>query len=59
MALWPTPTEAMTYQVDLEHEIATLANSDDEPLLPPEFHDLLWRGAIRDEARRTSISASA
>jgi len=48
-ALWPTPTAAVTYQVDYEHEIATLSNNDDEPLLPAEFHDLLWRGAIRDE----------
>lgn len=47
--LWPTPTSAITYYVDYTRELADMVQDKDEPLLPPDFHHLLWRGAVVDE----------
>jgi len=47
--LWPTPASAVTYYVDYTREVSDLVNDVDDPLLPPDFHDLLWRGAVMDE----------
>jgi hypothetical protein len=38
--LSPTPSSAVTYTVDVEHEILPLVNDTDEPLLPQLFHRL-------------------
>jgi hypothetical protein len=38
--LSPTPSDAITYTVDVEHEILPLVNDTDEPLLPQLFHRL-------------------
>jgi hypothetical protein len=45
----PTPSEALTYQVDASFAVTDLAQSTDEPWLPSDFHDLLIEGALRDE----------
>jgi hypothetical protein len=47
--LWPTPASAITYTVDATRELADLAQDTEEPILPYDFHDMLWRGAVRDE----------
>lgn len=48
--LFPTPSTVDTYTVDGEIKILDLVNSDDIPLLPDSFHDLVpmfarWRWA--------------
>lgn len=47
--LWPTPSAATTYVLDYTREVADLEYDTDEPLIPPDFHHLLWRGAVVDE----------
>jgi hypothetical protein len=47
--LSPTPTTAITYTADIEHEVQPLSASTDEPLLPPRFHRLLAIGARMKE----------
>lgn len=44
-----TPSAAVTYTVDVEHEIMPLVNNTDEPLLPAKFHRLLAMGARAKE----------
>jgi hypothetical protein len=48
-ALYQTPASALTYEVDIEHELVDMANTWDEPLLPVDFHDLLIMAATADE----------
>jgi hypothetical protein len=45
LELWPLPSAAVTYSVEAELPIPTLANPEDTPLLPEDFHDLLILGA--------------
>jgi hypothetical protein len=47
--LYPTPASAITYYVDYVREIADMTNATDEPLLRPDFHDLLVEGALLKE----------
>jgi hypothetical protein len=49
-----TPSSALTYTVDLEHELFTLTANTDEPLLPQKFHRLLAMGARMKEYEKTS-----
>ena len=49
IALYPTPSAALTYLVDYERAIPTLTTPNDEPLLPADFHDLLAMYARCDE----------
>jgi hypothetical protein len=58
----PTPSEALTYQVDASFAVTNLAQSTDEPWLPSDFHDLLIEGVLRDEwlhlsDERSSVAA--
>ena len=39
--LYPTPSAASTYYVDIEAHIENMVNANDEPLIPEEFHHLL------------------
>jgi hypothetical protein len=48
-AFWPTPSAALQYLIDYEHEIPILVNPLDEPLLPIDFHDLIALWARLDE----------
>lgn len=41
---YPTPAAALTYHIDYTRQIVDLANATDEPLLPPDFHDLIGLG---------------
>lgn len=45
VALYPTPSSALTYYLDFEREIGDMANAYDEPLLPSDYHWLLGTGA--------------
>lgn len=49
IALWPTPSAAITYSVDFERDISDMANANDEPVLPVRFHRLLAIGARMKE----------
>jgi hypothetical protein len=48
-ALYPTPSAAIPYAVDITRAITDLAQSTDVPVLPEDFHDVLLLGAICDE----------
>jgi len=48
-SLWPTPSGVITYTVDYDRAVTDLAQSNDEPVLPEDFHDLLLLGALQDE----------
>ena len=39
--LWPTPTAALPYTVAGEFQIPNMMFDEDEPMLPPSFHDML------------------
>jgi hypothetical protein len=54
--LYPTPSAAVTYYVDYQRHIEDMANANDEPLLPEDFHDLLVLGAERLEWRKLDDS---
>src|SRR3990167_2362033 len=41
VALWPTPSAAITYTVDGERDLPDMANANDEPPFPSRFHRLL------------------
>lgn len=47
--LWPTPTDALTYNVDYTRRLLDLVNDTDEPMMPPDFHRVLWLAAVADE----------
>jgi len=48
-ALVPTPSAAITYTVDGIADLTDLANDTDEPLIGPDFHDILVNGALYNE----------
>jgi hypothetical protein len=53
IALWPTPSAAITYQVDGERNLVDMANGTDEPPFPARFHRCLVEGAImREHSKR-------
>jgi hypothetical protein len=56
VALYPTPSAAITYTIDCEHEPFALSANTDEPLLPPRFHRLLALGARKKEYEKTDDS---
>lgn len=51
--LWPTPSQVITYYVDVDYEIGDMSNDTDEPLLPLDFHDLIAIGARIREYEKT------
>lgn len=53
LELDPTPSAALTYNVDAILAISDLAQTTDEPLLPRDFHDALFWGAMVDELIKT------
>jgi hypothetical protein len=48
-ALAPTPSQAITYQIDGIADIVDLTNDYDEPFENPDFHDILVDGGVHDE----------
>lgn len=51
--LYPTPADAITYSVDATLGITDMAQDNDEPRLPADFHDLLVAGAMVREYEKT------
>lgn len=49
--LWPTPSAAITYTADITSVLTILSADGDVPILPGDFHDLLFLGALIDEYR--------
>ncbi|MPZ20134.1 MAG: hypothetical protein GEV06_19785 [Luteitalea sp.] len=47
--LWPTPASVITYNVDFTTQIPDLAQANDTPLVPEEFHYVIAAGARMDE----------
>lgn len=46
VTLYPTPSAVITYSADVTLGITDLAQDNDEPRLPADFHDLLVAGAM-------------
>ena len=49
IALAPTPSGAVTYQVECEREVLDLVNGTDQPMIPTKFHRLIGLGIRRKE----------
>ena len=49
--LWQTPAAIITYTADVTSVLTALSSSSDVPVLPTDFHDLLFLGALVDEYR--------
>lgn len=50
--LWPTPSAMLPYTCDFTSEIIDMAADQDEPMLPPDFHYVLSKGAQYEELIR-------
>lgn len=62
--LWQTPSAILTYTCDITSVLTLLSADGDIPILPLDFHDLLYLGALEDEYRhmddsRLSVAARA
>ena len=57
--LWPTPASVVTYYIDCELGIRDMNASSDEPMLPPDFHDLLDVGARIEEYEKSNDDTRA
>lgn len=53
IALYPTPSAAITYALDATLSVTDMAQASDEPRLPADFHDLLMIGAMAREYEKT------
>ncbi len=49
--LYQTPNEILTYTADVVSVLTALSLDADVPILPTDFHDLLFLGALVDEYR--------
>lgn len=49
IALWPTPSSAITYTVDGERDLPDMSNNTDEPPFPRRFHRILTDYALWKE----------
>ena len=49
LALWPTPSAAITYTVDAQRVFTEFFNDTDVPPLPLDFHPMLVDGACAEE----------
>ena len=54
--LYPTPSDVVTYYMDVTRSIEDMVHPMDEPLLPLDFHDLLAIGARLDEYEKADDS---
>lgn len=53
IALWPTPSAAITYSVDSERDLPDMANANDEPPFPARFHRVITQGILWREYEKT------
>lgn len=55
--LWPTPSAAVTYYLDYRRELDLMVQTNDEPVLPIDFHPMLVKYAafreweLKDDSR--------
>lgn len=49
--LYQTPSAVVTYTADITSVLTALSADADVPILPTDFHDLLFLGALEDEYR--------
>lgn len=49
--LYPTPDSVITYTADITSVLTLLSADADVPILPADFHDLLYLGPLEDEYR--------
>lgn len=54
--LWQTPSAILTYSADVTSVLTLLSADGDIPILPLDFHDLLFLGALVDEYRHMDDS---
>ena len=54
--LYQTPASVITYTADITSVLTPLAIDADVPILPPDFHDLLFLGPLVDEYRHLDDS---
>lgn len=54
--LYQTPSDIVTYTADVTSVLTLLAADGDIPILPADFHDLLFLGALLDEYRHLDDS---
>ncbi len=54
--LWPTPNAVLTMSIDLTSVLTALSADADVPILPVDFHDLLFLGPLVDEYRHLDDS---
>lgn len=54
--LWPTPASIQTLTLDITSVLTALAVDADVPILPADFHDLLFLGPLVDEYRHLDDS---
>lgn len=57
--LYQTPSEAITYTCDATMVLRSLVTDSDVPILPADFHDLLFLGALVDEYRHQDDSRAS
>lgn len=49
VALWPTPSSALTYTIDCDRIVPEMTAPNDQPLLPEDFHYILALGVRMKE----------
>lgn len=54
--LWQTPNSIVTYTCDVTATLTLLSGDSDVPILPLDFHDLLYLGPLVDEYRHMDDS---
>lgn len=54
--LYQTPSSVITYTADITSVLTALSNDADVPILPVDFHDLLFLGALIEEYRHLDDS---
>lgn len=52
LMLYPTPSAVVVLHADVELHVETLANAQDEPLIPEDFGDVLVNGALYREYKK-------
>jgi hypothetical protein len=56
LTLWPTPSDAVVYTVDITRALSDLVHDTDQAALPVDFSDLLVLGALADEYQHLADS---
>lgn len=49
LTFYPTPSDAVTYYIDITRVVTDIVRATDQALIPPDFADLLVLGALADE----------